>query len=47
LNQRKNAFVRPLPKSLSQGEGVRKIDVSNLPAGAYFIKIGDTFEKFI
>jgi hypothetical protein len=24
-----------------------KIDISNLPAGVYFIKIGDKFEKFV
>ena len=28
-------------------EGNFKIDVSNLPAGVYFVKIGDKFEKFI
>jgi pimeloyl-ACP methyl ester carboxylesterase len=29
-----------------EGRGL-KIDVSNLPAGVYFIKIGDKFEKFM
>jgi hypothetical protein len=29
-----------------EGRGL-KIDVSNLPAGVYFIKIGDKFEKFV
>jgi hypothetical protein len=37
-------------KVLPTGEdlgGVFKIDISNLLAGVYFIKIGDKFEKFI
>ena len=36
-----------LSPALSEGEGVRKIDVSNLAPGVYFIKIGDKFEKFV
>jgi hypothetical protein len=36
-----------LSPALSEGEGGRKIDISNLPAGVYFIKIGDRFEKFV
>ncbi len=31
---------------LSEGEGVR-IDISNLSAGIYFIRIGDRIEKFV
>jgi photosystem II stability/assembly factor-like uncharacterized protein len=37
-------------KVLPNGEdlgGVLRIDISNLPAGVYFIKIGDKFEKFV
>jgi hypothetical protein len=29
-----------------EGRGL-KIDISNLPAGVYFIKIGDKFKKFV
>jgi hypothetical protein len=28
-------------------EGIIKIDISKLPVGVYFIKIGDKIEKFI
>ena len=34
------------PTPLLIGEGLR-IDVSKLPAGMYFIKIGDKVEKFV
>jgi hypothetical protein len=36
-----------LSPALSEGEGERKIDISNLPAGVYFIKIGDKLAKFV
>jgi hypothetical protein len=35
-----------LPPLLAK-EGIIKIDISNLPVGVYFIKIGDKFEKFV
>ena len=38
--------IKDLTPALSKGEGVR-IDVSKLPAGVYFIKIGDKVEKFV
>jgi hypothetical protein len=33
--------------ALPVGEGTVRIDISNLAAGVYFIKIGDKFEKFV
>ena len=38
--------IKDLTPALSKGEGVR-IDVSKLPAGVYFIRIGDKVEKFV
>jgi len=39
--------VQDLTPALSMNvEGV-KIDVSHLPAGVYFIRIGDMVEKFV
>jgi photosystem II stability/assembly factor-like uncharacterized protein len=37
----------PRPSGTPSKEGETRIDVSNLPAGVYFVKIGDRFEKFI
>ncbi len=39
-------LVKNLSPALSKGEGVR-IDISQLPTGVYFIKIGDKFAKFV
>jgi hypothetical protein len=36
-----------LSPALSVREGVKRIDISNLPSGVYFIKIGDKFDKFV
>jgi hypothetical protein len=36
-----------LSPALSEREGVKRIDVSNLLPGIYFIMIGDRFEKFV
>jgi hypothetical protein len=33
--------------TLPVGEGTRKIDISNLAPGVYFVRIGDRFEKFV
>jgi hypothetical protein len=39
--------IKDLPPALSiNGEGVR-IDISHLPAGVYFMKIGGMIEKFV
>ena len=38
--------IKDLTPALSKGEGVR-IDVSKLPAGVYFIRLGDKVEKFV
>ena len=38
--------IKDLTPALSKGEGVR-IDVSHLPKGVYFIRIGDKVEKFV
>ena len=38
--------IKDLTPALSKGEGVR-IDVSKLPAGVYFIRIGTRVEKFV
>ena len=38
--------IKDLTPALSKGEGVR-IDVSHLPTGVYFIRIGDKVEKFV
>ncbi len=39
-------LVKNLSPTLSKGEGVR-IDISHLPAGVYFVKIGDKYGKFV
>jgi hypothetical protein len=36
-----------LTPKLSEGVGEVKIDISNLPPGVYFVRIGDYFEKFV
>jgi hypothetical protein len=36
-----------LSPALSEREGVKRIDISNLVPGVYFIRIGDKFEKFV
>jgi hypothetical protein len=36
-----------LSPALSEREGVKRIDISNLVPGVYFIRIGDRFEKFV
>jgi photosystem II stability/assembly factor-like uncharacterized protein len=36
-----------LSPALSEREGVKRIDVSNLMPGIYFVRIGDRFEKFV
>ena len=38
--------IKDLTPALSKGEGVR-IDVSHLPVGVYFIRIGSMVEKFV
>lgn len=38
--------IKDLTPALSEGDGVR-IDVSHLPAGVYFIRIGNVVEKFV
>jgi hypothetical protein len=39
--------VKTLSPALSQSERELRIDVSHLPTGIYFIKIGDKVEKFV
>jgi hypothetical protein len=39
--------VKTLSPALSQSERELRIDVSHLPTGMYFIKIGDKMQKFV
>jgi hypothetical protein len=39
--------VKALSPALSQSERELRIDVSHLPTGMYFIKIGDKVQKFV
>jgi hypothetical protein len=36
-----------LTPTLSEGEGVVRIDVSHLAPGVYFVRVGDRVSKFI
>ncbi len=40
-------FTTPSLRATPSEKGNIKIDISQLPAGVYFVKIGDKFAKFV
>jgi hypothetical protein len=36
-----------LTPTLSEGEGVVRLDVSSLSPGVYFVRVGDVVRKFV
>jgi hypothetical protein len=46
-NPSKTLVHTPAPLKRGIREGVRRIDVSDLPAGVYFVRIGDAVKSFV